>query len=88
MFFKRKKEVNIEQKFQDLYKEINKLTKSAANELDYTIKYNHLQLACDKYKDLIKLIDKGAPFEKKHFESLQKTVEEETNKIKRIIDED
>lgn len=88
MFFKKKKEVNIEQQFQDLYKEINKLTQSAANELDYDIKYNHLLLACNKYQDLIKLIDKGAPFEKEHFESLKKTVEKETEKIKRIIDED
>ena len=39
MFFKRKPKVDLDTQFKELYKEVNKLTADAGNELDYDIKY-------------------------------------------------
>jgi len=88
MFFKRKPKVDLDTQFKELYKEINKITADAGNELDYVIKYSQLQLACNKYDQLLKLIDKGANFDKEHFASLKESVEKETKRVKGFIDED
>lgn len=88
MFFKRKPKVDLDTQFKELYKEVNRLTADAGNELDYDIKYSHLELACHKYEQLLDLIDKGAHFDKKHFASLKESVEEETKRVKGLIDED
>lgn len=88
MFFKRKPKVDLDTQFKQLYKETNKITADAGNELDYVIKYSQLQLACSNYDRLLDLIDQGAHFEKVHFASLKESVEAEANRVKGIIDED
>lgn len=88
MFFKRKPKVDLDTQFKQLYKETNKITADAGNELDYVIKYSQLQLACSNYDQLLDLIDQGAHFEKAHFASLKESVEAEANRVKGIIDED
>lgn len=88
MFFKRKPKVDLDTQFKELYKETNKITVDAGNELDATIKYSQLKLACRKYDQLLKLIDKGAHFDKAHFESLKESVEKEALRVKGLIDED
>ena len=87
-FFKRKEKVNLDDKFKSLYKEINQITANAGNELDFTIKYSQLVLASEKYNDLLKLIDQGANFDKKHFQSLKDSVDPEARRVKGLIDED
>ncbi len=88
MFFKRKPKVDLDTQFKELYKETNKITADAGNELDFVIKYSQMQLACRNYEKLLNLIDQGANFDKDHFLSLKESVEEETKRIKGIIDED
>ena len=88
MFFKRKSKVDLDTQFKELYKEINKITADAANELDFTIKYSQLKLACRKYDQLLQLIDQGAHFDKAHFAALKENVENEADKVKGLIDED
>ena len=72
----------------ELYHEVNKITADAGNELDVTIKYSQLKLACRKYDELIDLIHQGANFEEKHFLLLKESVEEETKRVEGLLDED
>ena len=88
MFFRKKQKVDLDAKFKEVYHEVNKITADAGNELDVTIKYSQLKLACHKYDELIDLIDQGANFEEKHFLSLKESVEEETKRVEGLLDED
>ena len=63
MFFRKKQKVDLDAKFKEVYREVNKITADAGNELDVTIKYSQLKLACRKFDDLIYLILVGAIFE-------------------------
>ena len=56
MFFRKKQKVDLDAKFKEVYHEVNKITADAGNELDVTIKYSQLKLACRKYDELIDLI--------------------------------
>ena len=62
MFFRKKQKVDLDAKFKEVYHEVNKITADAGNELDVTIKYSQLKLACRKYDELIDLIHQGANF--------------------------
>lgn len=86
--FKRKPKVDLDVQFKELYKDINKITADAGNELDFQIKYSQLVLASQKYEDLLKLIDKGAHFDKQHFISLKESVDQEAKRVKGLFDED
>lgn len=88
MFFRKKQKVDLDAKFKEVYREVNKITADAGNELDVTIKYSQLKLACRKYDELIDLIHRGANFEEKHFLSLKESVEEETKRVEGLLDED
>lgn len=88
MFFRRKQKIDLDTQFKELYKETNKITADAGNELDFTIKYSQLMLACRKYDQLLQLIDQGAHFDKAYFASLQESVEKEAKRVKGLIDED
>ena len=66
MFFRKKQKVDLDAKFKEIYHEVNKITADAGNELDVTIKYSQMKLACRKYDELIDLIHKGANFDEKH----------------------
>lgn len=88
MFFRKKQKVDLDAKFKEVYHEVNKITADAGNELDVTIKYSQLKLACRKYDELIDLIHQGANFEEKYFLSLKESVEEETKRVEGLLDED
>lgn len=40
MFFRKKQKVDLDAKFKEVYREVNKITADAGNELDVTIKYS------------------------------------------------
>ena len=73
MFFRKKQKVDLDAKFKEVYHEVNKITADAGNELDVTIKYSQLKLACRKYDELI---------------DLKESVEEETKRVEGLLDED
>lgn len=59
LFGKKKKTVDLQQVFKDKYKDINQIVNDANNELDLEIQISLLELAYDKYNDLLDLIDQG-----------------------------
>lgn len=79
--FSKKPKIDLEQKFKDTYKEINKIVSNANSELDFTIKVSLLKLASEKYNDLLDMIDQGASFEKEHFISLKKGLDDQIEKM-------
>lgn len=79
--FSKKPKVDMDQKFKDTYKEINKIVGNANEELDFEIKVSLLILASEKYQDLLQMIDQGANFEKEHFMSLKKNIDEQIEKL-------
>lgn len=85
--FSKKTKVDLDQKFKDTYKEINRIISDAHQERDITIKISLLQLATTKYDDLLLLIDQGANFERAHFESLKQSLEKELKTEMELNDE-
>lgn len=79
--FSKKPKVDMDQKFKDTYKDINKIVGNANAELDFEIKVSLLKLASEKYQDLFVMIDQGANFEKEHFESLKKSLDDQIEKL-------
>ena len=68
LFGKKKKTVDLQQVFKDKYKDINQIVNDANNELDLEIQISLLELAYDKYNDLLDLIDQGVDFDKAHYQ--------------------
>ena len=69
MFFRKKQKVDLDAKFKEVYHEVNKITADAGNELDVTIKYSQLKLACRKYDELIdSALDELADHIEKHLD--------------------
>lgn len=85
MFFRKKQKVDLDAKFKEVYREVNKITADAGNELDVTIKYSQLKLACRKYDELIDLIHQGANFEERHFLSLKGKCRRRNKESRRFI---
>ena len=79
--FSKKPKIDVDQKFKDTYKEVNKIVGNANNELDFTIKVSLLRLASEKYNDLLEMIEQGANFEKEHFISLKKGLDDQIEKM-------
>lgn len=79
--FSKKPKVDMDQKFKDTYKDINKIVGNANAELDFEIKVSLLKLASEKYQDLLVMIDQGANFEKEHFKSLKKGLDDQIEKL-------
>lgn len=75
--FSKKPKIDVQQKFKDTYKEINRIVGEAHQERDSTIRISLLQLADTKYEELLSLIDQGADFERQHFALLKRSVEKE-----------
>ena len=75
LFGKKKKTVDLQQVFKDKYKDINQIVNDANNELD-------LELAYDKYNDLLDLIDQGVDFDKAHFLSMQQDLKKQIDLLK------
>lgn len=82
--FSRKKKIDYNAVFKEKYKSANKLSQQAHNEIDYVIKESLWQNVVDSYKELIDLIDQGADFDKKYFESLMENANKELDVVKKI----
>lgn len=82
MFGKKKKTVDLQQVFKDKYKDINQIVNDANNELDLEIQISLLELAYDKYNDLLDLIDQGVDFDKAHFLSMQQDLKKQIDLLK------
>ena len=82
LFGKKKKTVDLQQVFKDKYKDINQIVNDANNELDLEIQISLLELAYDKYNDLLDLIDQGVDFDKAHFLSMQQDLKNQIDLLK------
>ena len=82
LFGKKKKTVDLQQVFKDKYKDINQIVNDANNELDLEIQISILELAYDKYNDLLDLIDQGVDFDKAHFLSMQQDLKKQIDLLK------
>ena len=82
LFCKKKKTVDLQQVFKDKYKDINQIVNDANNELDLEIQISLLELAYDKYNDLLDLIDQGVDFDKAHFLSMQQDLKKQIDLLK------
>ena len=82
LFNKKKKTVDLQQVFKDKYKDINQIVNDANNELDLEIQISLLELAYDKYNDLLDLIDQGVDFDKAHFLSMQQDLKKQIDLLK------
>ena len=82
LFGKKKKTVDLQQVFKDKYKDINQIVNDANNELDLEIQTSLLELAYDKYNDLLDLIDQGVDFDKAHFLSMQQDLKKQIDLLK------
>ena len=81
-FGKKKKTVDLQQVFKDKYKDINQIVNDANNELDLEIQISLLELAYDKYNDLLDLIDQGVDSDKAHFLSMQQDLKKQIDLLK------
>lgn len=87
-FFSRKKAVvDLQQVFKDKYKDLNQTVSDANREVDFDIQISLLELAYQKYNDLLDLIDQGADFDKEHFIKLQKDLRKQIDLLKGLEDE-
>ena len=84
LFGKKKKTVDLQQVFKDKYKDINQIVNDANNELDLEIQISLLELAYDKYNDLLDLIDQGVDFDKAHFLSMQQDLKKQIDLLKSL----
>ena len=82
LFGKKKNTVDLQQVFKDKYKDINQIVNDANNELDLEIQISLLELAYDKYNDLLDLIDQGVDFDKAHFLSMQQDLKKQIDLLK------
>lgn len=82
LFGKKKVKVDLDQVFKDKYKDINQIVNDANNELDLEIQISLLELAYDKYNDLLDLIDQGVDFDKAHFLSMQQDLKKQIDLLK------
>ena len=82
LFGKKKKTVDLQQVFKDKYKDINQIVNDANNELDLEIQISLLELAYDKYNDLLDLIYQGVDFDKAHFLSMQQDLKKQIDLLK------
>lgn len=82
--FSKKQKIDYDRLFKEQYKSINQLTIQAQEEMDFVIKESLFEVVVQKYNELFDYIDKGAQFEKAHFESLQVNAMNELQKVKNI----
>ena len=86
-FFKRNKNIDLEEVFKTKYKEINKIIADGQNELDLQIQISLFTLAYEKYNDLLQLIDQGVDYDRKHFEALQSDLKKQIDLLKGLENE-
>lgn len=86
-FFSRKKTVDLDEVFKKEYKDINSIVNEANNELDLKIQISLLELAYEKYGDLLELIDQGVEYDRKHFEVLQNDLKKQIHLLKGLENE-
>lgn len=84
LFSKKKKSVDYNELFKEKYKEVNRLTQLANNEMDYVIKESLWANVVSQYEELIDYIDKGADYDQNYFMKLLQHSKEEYKKVKDI----
>lgn len=75
--FSKKKKVDVNEVFKEKYKALNSIMQSAHDELDYDIKAASMELAIEKYDQLLELIDQGANYDREHFLKLKEDAQKE-----------
>lgn len=80
--FSKKKTVDLDELFKEKYKSLNTIMQSAHEELDYAIKAASMELAIEKYDQLLDLIDQGANYDRDHFVKLKEDAIKELTLIK------
>lgn len=80
--FSKKKTVDLDELFKEKYKSLNTIMQSAHEELDYIIKAASMELAIEKYDQLLDLIDQGANYDREHFSKLKEDAIKELTLIK------
>lgn len=81
---KKKAQWDYQAMFQEQYKSVNRLTQQAQQETDFVIKESLYEVIVEKYNELIDFIDKGADFDKAHFEMLRNHAVKELQSIHAI----
>ena len=77
LFSRKKPKVDLDAVFKEKYKDLNQIVMQAQQEHDYIVKESLLKLVCERYDELLKLIDEGAHFDEIHFMNLQQHAREE-----------
>lgn len=76
-FKKKQPEINYDEECKRIYREANQVVANANSEGDPMIRLSLLQLASQKYQDIIDLLAQGGTLDKEHFEALKRNVDKE-----------
>lgn len=88
VFFRKKKQVDLDELFKAKYKEINEIVASGQREMDLEIQISQFELAYYKYDELLELIDQGVDYDRKHFEMLKQDLKRQIDLLKGLNHED
>jgi len=88
VFFRKKKQVDLDELFKAKYKEINEIVASGQREMDLEIKISQFELAYHKYDELLELIDQGVDYDRQHFEMLKQDLKKQIDLLKGLNYED
>ena len=84
VFFRKKKQVDLDELFKAKYKEINEIVASGQRE----IQISQFELAYHKYDELLELIDQGVDYDRQHFEMLKQDLKKQIDLLKGLNYED
>ena len=88
VFFRKKKQVDLDELFKAKYKEINEIVASGQREMDLEIQISQFVLAYHKYDELLELIDQGVDYDRQHFEMLKQDLKKQIDLLKGLNYED
>ena len=88
VFFRKKKQVDLDELFKAKYKEINEIVASGQREMDLEIQISQFELAYHIYDELLELIDQGVDYDRQHFEMLKQDLKKQIDLLKGLNYED
>ena len=88
VFFRKKKQVDLDDLFKAKYKEINEIVASGQREMDFEIQISQFELAYHKYDELLELIDQGVDYDRQHFEMLKQDLKKQIDLLQGLNYED
>ena len=88
VFFRKKKQVDLDELFKAKYKEINEIVASGQREMDFEIQISQFELAYHIYDELLELIDQGVDYDRQHFEMLKQDLKKQIDLLKGLNYED